>query len=83
VNSGFLGVMTASYQSASMTVAHAQLSKYFDGLYFTGTMPPISIAGVPFAAIIDMQTGELALADVTAQINAQTFLVYAEMLNED
>ncbi len=66
-------------------MADNYLSKYFDGMFFSGSMPTptIPIEGVPFVAIIDMQTGELVLRDLTAQINAQAILVYAEMLNED
>jgi hypothetical protein len=76
-------VCTASYQPASIAVADNYLSNYFDGRFFSGTMPSIPIAGVPFSAIIDMQNGKLMLADGDLQITPQTFLLYAQMLNED
>jgi hypothetical protein len=46
--------------------AFTNISSYFDGTYFTGTMPPISIAFTPYTAVIDMRTGEVLDMDVSA-----------------
>ena len=44
--------------------AFTNISPYFDGTYFTGTMPPVPIAYTPYTAVINMRTGEVIAADV-------------------
>ena len=71
------------YQPASPDVAHGYLADYMDGSFFTGTQPPISILGVPFTAIIDMENGELVLKDESMMMPTATILAYTEMLYEE
>ncbi|MFO8071263.1 MAG: hypothetical protein R6V85_05240 [Polyangia bacterium] len=71
------------YNEASAEVMYNYLSNHMDGLYFSGQDPPIYYPGVPYTAIIDMETGELALKDGTAQMSTSAILTYTEMLAED
>jgi hypothetical protein len=65
--------------------AYNHLSQYFSGSYFAGHKPPpdVPVPGYPFVAIIDLQTGEVALKDGTGQMSAGAIVAYVEMLNND
>jgi hypothetical protein len=69
----------------STETAYNELSVYFDGSYFVGHKPPqdTGISAYPFAAIIDLETGEVALRDSSAQMTPGAIVAYVEMLNND
>ncbi|MCK9459011.1 MAG: hypothetical protein M0R80_05175 [Proteobacteria bacterium] len=64
------GAVFAVYTNggAPMPIADAfpYISPYFAGGYFTGAMPPISIAFTPYSAVIDMRTGEVIAVDTAS-----------------
>jgi hypothetical protein len=63
------GVVFAVYtnfgSTATMSTAYANISPYFDGSYFTGTMPPISIPYTPFVGVVDLENMEVIGRDNT------------------
>jgi hypothetical protein len=62
------GAVFAVYTNAGAPLpiadAFTNISAYFDGTYFTGTMPPVPISYTPYTAVIDMRTGEVIAVDV-------------------
>jgi hypothetical protein len=64
------GAVFAVYTNGGGTMpiadAFPYISPYFDGSYFTGAMPPISIAFTPYTAVVDMRTGEVLAMDTAS-----------------
>lgn len=80
-NGAVFAVYIAGGPPLPIAEAFTYISPYFDGTYFTGTMPPISIAFTPYTAVIDMNTGTvidmdlsttdyMSVADILAAVGA-------------
>jgi len=65
--------------------AYSEISQFFSGSYFAGQKPPpdATIPGYPFTAIIDLETGEVALMDGSVFMTTGAIVAYMEMLNDD
>jgi hypothetical protein len=52
----FFAVYTQGFgaQDAPIDVAFDHISDHFDGHYFTGERPPVSIWATPFTAVLDL-----------------------------
>ena len=86
MNGVFLAVCTQNFGTQLGTVAAADyLFDYLDGSYFTGMLPPADapVPAFPFTAIIDLETGEVALKDGSIFMTTGAILAYVEMLNND
>lgn len=85
LNGAFLSVCTQGYSSTSIDVAYNYLSQYFEGSFMTGTAMPAdcNILGVPFTAIIDLETGKVVLRDVNGQMATEAILTYVEFANDN
>jgi len=70
---------------APIANAYTYISPYFDGSYFTGQMPPISIPYTPFCAVIDLETMEVMDKDLTQTdyLYPQDMLSLAIQANSD
>ena len=66
-------------------MAYNYLSQYFDGSFMTGTPLPMdcNILGVPFTAIIDLETGKVMLRDINGQMSTDAILTYVGFANND
>ena len=62
-NGAVFAVYTNGGGPMSIAEAFPYISPYFEGTYFTGAMPPISISFTPYTAVIDMNTGEVIAKD--------------------
>jgi hypothetical protein len=62
-NGAVFAVYIAGGPPLPIADAYTNISPYFDGTYFTGTMPPISISFTPYTAVINMRTGQVIAMD--------------------
>jgi hypothetical protein len=73
----------AQGMNAAISVAASYISPYIDGGYWTGKRP-FFYSFTPFAAVVDMENGEvLAMDTYTAPLPAATLLNAATQANED
>jgi hypothetical protein len=81
----FLAVCTQNFGSElSIQNAYNYLSGYLDGSYFTGHLPPADapVPQYPYTAIIDLETGEVALKDGQMSMSTSAILAYVDILND-
>ena len=67
----------------AISQAAAELGSYFDGSFFTGDPLAISIAALPFSAVIDMEDGTLLASDAEGDLEGWQILDAVEQANGD